>query len=260
MYFQKIVIKQKDNDKDYKNRGGIINKLGILGGLGPLATAYFFQLILDMTDAKIEQEHIEISIYNKPCIPDRTSYILDRGKDNPVPAMIEVGKVLESQSVDYIAIPCITAHYFLEELQTSLSVPIIDGVDETVQCIKKHGIKRVGIMATAGTISSGLFQKKLEKNKIESILPKEVEQEYINHIIYNNVKINKPVDMDKFNAVADGLRNMGAESIILGCSELSLIKGGYKLSEDFLDTMEVLARSSVINCKGKLKEEYKYLL
>lgn len=213
-----------------------------------------------MTDAKIEQEHIEISIYNKPSIPDRTSYILDRSKDNPIPAMIEVGKVLKKQLVDYIAIPCITAHYFLEELEKNIELPIIDGVEETVKYLKKHGIKRVGIMATEGTVSSGLFQKKLEKHKIESIVPKEAEQEYINHIIYNNVKLNKAVDMDKFNLVADKLRAMGAECIILGCSELSLIKGKYDISEDFIDTMEVLARASIINCKGRLKEEYKYLL
>lgn len=213
-----------------------------------------------MTDAKIEQEHIEISIYNKPSIPDRTSYILDRSNDNPVPAMIEVVEILKKQLADYIAIPCITAHYFLEELQKSVKLPIIDGVEETVQYLKKHGKKRVGIMATAGTISSDLFQKKLEKYKIEAIVPKKAEQEYIDHIIYNNVKLNKPVDMDKFNVVADKLRAKGAENIILGCSELSLIKGNYDISEEFIDTMEVLARASIICCKGKLKEEYKYLL
>ena len=87
-------------------------KLGVIGGLGPLATAYYYELLTKMSDVSCDQEHLEIYIHSCPQIPDRTAYILDHTQDNPVGAMIQVAKGLQEQGVDYIAIPCITAHYF----------------------------------------------------------------------------------------------------------------------------------------------------
>ena len=91
--------------------------LGIIGGLGPMATAYFMELLINMTDAKCDQDHLEMIIYNCPSIPDRTAYILGKSNANPVVPIIKIGKKLKEQNVDCISIPCITAHYFHDEIE-----------------------------------------------------------------------------------------------------------------------------------------------
>ena len=94
--------------------------LGVLGGVGPLATIYFADLVVKMTDAKTDQEHISMVILNHGAIPDRTDYILDHSKPNPLPVMIADAKKLQAAGCDYIVIPCNTAHYFYVFLENLL--------------------------------------------------------------------------------------------------------------------------------------------
>jgi len=234
--------------------------LGVIGGLGPMATSYFFELVIRMTDAKTDQEHLEIWIHNCPSTPDRTSYIFDHKKENPVAPMIASGRKLFRQGVDFIAIPCITAHYFHKELTQNIPIPIIHAIEETVRHLKEYQKKNIGIMATDGTVESGLFQQELERNHMEWILPDKESQQMIMDLIYKNVKAGKPVEIDKFFKVTDRLRKKGAETIILGCTELSLIKRDYPIGKGFIDTMEVLARCSVKLCGAPLKKEYHCLI
>lgn len=237
-----------------------MKKLGVIGGLGPIATAYFLELVIKMTDVSCDQEHLEMIIYNKPSTPDRTSYIIGKSTVSPLKSLQEVGNQLELQGVDYIAIPCITAHYFYEQLEKGIHVPIIHIIKETVKQLKESGIKKVGIMATDGTIESGLFQKELEENGLVAIVPDKKEQSYIMNIIYQDVKANRPPEMDKFEAASRSLREKGAEVIILGCTELSLIKRDYQIGPGYIDAMEVLAMKSVTMGEVPLKEEYTNLI
>lgn len=236
-----------------------MNRLGIIGGLGPMATAYFMELVTKMTQADTDQEHIDMIIYSRPSTPDRTKYILGESKESPLPAMIETGKALVEQHATRIAIPCITAHYFHDELEKAIRVPIIHGIAETVQYLSKRGYRSAGIMATDGTVRTGLFTEELRKKNMTAVYPDGTGQAYVMDLIYRNVKAGKPVDMEKFQAVADELHRKGAEVILLGCTELSLIKRDYPLQAGFLDVMEVLAKCSVEAC-ATLKEEYKELI
>lgn len=234
--------------------------LGVIGGLGPSATAHFMDLVIRMTDAKTDQENVNMIVYNFPSIPDRTGYILGSNLKSPLPGLLYVGHALVRQKATCIAIPCVTAHYFHKELQTSLSVPVINGVSDTVQLLKDHGIKRAGIMATDGTIRSCLLSKELEHAGIQPLIPSEPRQKDVMHLIYENVKAGKKPDMDRFRAVSDEMLTLGAEVILLACTELSLIKRDYGIGEGFLDIMEVLARQAVIQSGKKLKAEYQNLL
>jgi aspartate racemase len=228
--------------------------------LGPIATAYFYELIIKMTNAKIDQEHIEMLIYSKPSIPDRTEFILGKSKDNPVYAMIEIGKMLTDMGVDNIAIPCITAHYFHDILSQGIRTPIIHIIKETAMHLKECGACSVGIMATEGTIFSQLFQLELEHCGITAVVPTHSRQEDVTDLIYKNVKANLPVVMDKFYAVSEELKQAGAEAIILGCTELSLIKRDHEIGAGYLDAMEVLAMRSIVLSEGKLKDDFKCLI
>lgn len=209
-----------------------------------------------MTEANIDQEHLDMLIFSKPSIPDRTDYILGRSLNNPVIPMIELGKSLVALGAEYIAIPCITAHYFHNILSERIYAPIINVVKETAHYLQQLNVQRVGIMATDGTIASRLFQEELLKHGIMPIVPTEQKQGYVTDIIYNSVKANQPVDIDKFLFVSDELKSFGADVNILGCTELSLIKRDYDIGTGYIDAMEVLAMRSILLCEAKLKEEY----
>lgn len=236
-----------------------MKKLGVIGGLGPMATALFMRMVIEMTQAEIDQEHIEMVIYNCPQIPDRTSFILGNSSKDPTPEMIEIGKKLAEQGMDIIAIPCVTAHYFHDRLSKEIPVRIINIVDELCDYLKERGIHKVGLMATSGTVESRLFQKAMERSGMELIVPSDEGQKHVMHVIYENVKANKPMDMSRFGAASWELRAKGAEVIILGCTELSIVSETNAIGAGYIDAMRLLAKCAVEEC-GTLKPEWKELI
>ncbi len=233
--------------------------LGVIGGLGPMATAFFMQMVIEMTEAVTDQEHIEMLIHNCPSIPDRTSYILGKSSEDPGTPMAAVGKKLSENGAQVIAIPCITANYFYEQLSREIPVPIINIIEETAGYLKERHIGKVGLMATDGTVQSGLFQTSLAEAGIEVVLPDEEGQQDVMHLIYQNVKAGEPAEMERFRRVSGKLRRGGAQVIILGCTELSMIRRDETIGPGYLDAMQVLAKCSVQIC-GKLKNEYENLI
>lgn len=237
-----------------------MNSFGIIGGLGPMATAYLLQLIVDMTDAKTDQEHLDAIVFNRPSVPDRTAYILDPTKPSPVPTMVDMAQKLEGLGVCAIGTPCVTAHSFHEALQNSVQVPFIHMVQETAAYLKAAGCKKAGIMATTGTVRMGLFQTALQDAGVDCVLPDEAMQQHVMSLIYDNVKAGLPADMEKFRTVSDALRQEGCDAIILGCTELSIIKRDNTIGSGYLDALEVLARAAILTCGKKIKPEYNSLL
>ncbi|MDD7647503.1 MAG: amino acid racemase [Ruminococcus bromii] len=237
-----------------------MNSFGIIGGLGPMATAYLLELIIDMTDAKTDQEHLDAIIFNRPSVPDRTAYILDYSKPSPVPPMIDMAKKLEALGVCAIGTPCVTAHSFHEELQRSVNVPFINMVQETAAYLKNAGCKKAGIMATTGTVHNGLFQRALSEIGLSYALPDDAMQQYVMSLIYDCVKAGEPADMEKFRTVSDALRREGCDAIILGCTELSIIKRDNAIGSGYLDALEVLAHAAILACGKKIKPKYISLL
>ena len=230
--------------------------LGIIGGLGPMATAYFLQLITQMSDAQTDQEHMEIVIYSKPAIPDRTRYILGQSTDSPLDDMIAVGEKLRQMGADIIAIPCITAHYFHRQLEEQLGVPIIHAIRESALWLEKEKVQTVGVLATDGTLQSGLVQDILTGHGIQPLLLKDESQRELMGMIYDGIKAGKPYDMNCFMRLSDELLAQGAQKLLLACTELSLIKRDHPLSDRYLDLLEVLAGKAVERC-GKIREEYR---
>lgn len=234
--------------------------LGVIGGLGPLATAHFMELVTEMTDAETEQDHVEMIVYSCPATPDRSAYILGNSTASPMPALIHARQALIKQKVSCIAIACVTAHYFHKELQEAVSVPILNAVEETVNTLKRHGIRKAGIMATDGTVRSQLLAKELDSAGIIPVLPSTKRQKDVMRLIYENVKAGKSADMRLFHGAAKELWDCGAEMILLGCTELSVIKRENSIGSGFLDIMEVLARQSILCCGKKLKPQYQSLI
>ena len=232
--------------------------IGIIGGMGPAATADLMMKITEMTDAASDQEHIRIMIDSNINIPDRTAAILHGGPD-PVPAMSESAGILEKAGADFLIIPCNTAHYFIPELKKVTKLPILNMPAETAKLLKERGVKKAAVLATDGTVQSGLYQKALDAEGIEAIYPDAEQQKQIMSLIYDFVK-KGIVDRDSLpvsgiSAIADDLRARGAEALLLACTELPL---GFDLmgltDESCVDPTKVLACAAVKYAGAKVKQ------
>lgn len=230
-------------------------KLGVIGGLGPMATVYFYQLVTEMTAAEKDQDHIDVDIASRPGIPDRTAFILGESKDDPVPGIVAAGRELEAAGDTCLVLPCMTAHFFHDRIQAALSVPVINAVAETARFLKEAGARRCGVMATDGSVTSGVFGKALSDEGLTVIYPDPEGQKAVMTIIYDEVKSGNPVDYDSFMDVASSLFEEGADAIILGCTELSVVKRDFRLGPGYIDCMEVLAAEAIARCGGTVRPE-----
>lgn len=224
-----------------------MEKLGIIGGMGPLATAYLFNRIVEFTDAQKDQDHIDIVILNHATLPDRTEVIKSGKYENFISAIVKDGKELEKLGVSNIAIPCNTSHFFYDEIQKRLDVNVINMVKETVLYIKnnKTDIKKVGIMATDGTIKTKTYAKECILQGIEPVLPSEKMQKTVMSIIYDEIKNGKKGSLDRFMEVVDELREKECDMVILACTELSYFKEYHNIPEYCIDAMDVLVKKSI---------------
>ncbi len=218
--------------------------IGILGGMGPLATADLFRRIVKKTPAKRDQDHPRIIIYNNPKIPDRTAFILGHGED-PRPELITSAKKLEECGADFIIMPCNTAHFFAEDIQRAIKVPLVSMVEETAERVREMGIKRVGLMATEGTIRGRVYHRALERRGIKLVLPDENDQKLVMKGIYEGVKAgNVELGRELLLKVARKLEER-AEGIIAGCTEVSVALKPEDLKVPLIDPMDVIAEKAV---------------
>lgn len=229
--------------------------LGIIGGVGPMATAYFMEKIVDMTESERDQDNIDMIVLNHCSIPDRTAYILDHSKDNPGPVMAADAKKLQQMGAGVIVTPCNTAHYFHEEIESGITVPFLNMIELTAQELKMQGAETVGVMATTGTVQTGLFQRALCEQGITGVVPAPRYQQKVMMLIYDEVKANAPVTMEDFYMVAAHLKEQGCDRIILGCTELSVIKQQYHLSKQYIDSLDVLAVNAIKLCGYPVSEK-----
>ncbi len=219
--------------------------LGILGGLGPLSSAYFYEMLTQHTKAQRDQDHIDIILSSRATTPDRTAFVLGRSEESPLPYMVEDARRLEAYGADAIIIPCNTAHYFIEEVRNSVSVPVPSIITETALHIQRCGYKKALILGTEGTISSGAYQKQLDALGIAWAIPDARGQAVISDIIYGDVKAGAVPKPEKLFAVTDPLFASGCDCAILGCTELSVLKRSFPEKYQYVDSLEALAYRAI---------------
>ena len=176
-------------------------RLGVLGGMGPQATNTFYQFIIDHTDARTDQEHVNALILSDAQMPDRTAAILSGDTSASLRRLTEDARLLEAAGCTVIAVPCNTSHYFLDQVQEQVHIPILHMIRETAKVLAAQGRKRPGILATDGTIQTGLYQKEFSALGIQAVVPSPAAQELVMSIIYDDVKAGKEGDRSKFDAV-----------------------------------------------------------
>ncbi len=231
--------------------------IGILGGMGPLATADLYRRLVLLTDAASDSEHIRVYIDSNTTIHDRTSAILSGGAD-PLPAMTDSLRKLESCGADCIIMPCNTAHYFLPKLQERTKVPFVSMLEAAAKaCRACYPGQTAAVLATKGTLSSGLYQKALEAENVPYLIPEATEQDALMNVIYQGVKAGAPPETYRaeYLSVLDAMESRGAGYFILGCTELPLAVQLLSVDRPAIDPTEELAKAAIRFCGYAVKGE-----
>ena len=223
------------------------NTLGILGGMGPMASQHFCRLLISHTKARTDQEHINFVLMNHATMPDRTGCILsgDGAEMERVKGLLlDDCRALEALGAKAICVPCNTSHYLLHQIEPQLSVPLISLIRETAKEMgRRHSGERVGILATNGTVQTRLYQDALEAEGVESYVPSRANQDRVMHLIYDCVKAGRPGDPDAGAAIEEEMRQAGCEEVLLACTELPLLvgEGFFEDKYFYADPMEIMA-------------------
>lgn len=225
--------------------------VGIIGGMGPMASQLFYKMVTEMTAADCDQEHLNMMIYSDASMPDRTSAILNGSYDKVHDQLLADVKVLEKSGCEAIGITCNTAHFFADMIKNEINIPIIHMIQETAEKVaQKAKGDKVAILATDGTVKTKLYQNRLQQVGVEPFVLPENMQKIVMYQIYDRIKNGKPCDEEKWNELDRFIKNAGCKNAILACTELSVIKEELNLDDFYVDPMRVLA-SKIIEFSGK---------
>jgi aspartate racemase len=225
--------------------------IGILGGMGPAATADLFQKIISKTPAERDQEHIRIFIDNNPHIPDRTAALRGKGND-PIPAMLESARGLEKAGADFIIVPCNTAHYFVKQIEKKLDIPVLSMIEATVNYVRTQypEVKTVGLLASTGTVLSGVYKNEFDACGITMLAPDADEQEnLVMESIYGKQGIKAGftdgLPHESLKKAGEILHKRGAEILLMACTEIPLALRNGDAEIPLLDPTSILAEAAV---------------
>lgn len=198
---------------------------GILGGMGTLATTNFLVEMNKRHFPENDQDYFNYILMNHADIPDRTEYILDPTKPNPVEAVIEDVHMLNLLKPEFIIMPCNTIHYFFDDIQKETDIPILNMIDLTVDYIAERyqGAKKVGLFATEGTHQSRIYENRLVEKGYQVVLPDRALQDKINKMIYYYIKERSHLFFPLYYEILEDFKNCGADIVLLGCTEVSLM-------------------------------------
>lgn len=220
----------------------------ILGGMGTMATESFVRQLNKRTPTHADQDYLNYILYNHATVPDRTAYILDRTKPNPVPVLQEDIRQQNILQPSFIVLTCNTAHYFFEELQKETKIPLLHMPKEAVKQIKADQVTgKVAFLGTEGSVKAGVYERELINQGIDYLIPEKNLQAKINHLIYHDIKENDYINMDLFFEILADTKTLGCEAVILGCTELSLVAEYITQEHDYIiyDAQSILVDRTI---------------
>ena len=227
-------------------------KLGVIGGLGPAASSFYYKGVIEHTLADCDQDHIDMVILSHATMADRTKAI-ETGDDAALISLLQQDvRTLAALGAENIAIPCNTSHYYFEQMQSVTDVPIIHMIRESVRYAVSHyaNVKKIGIMGTDGTIDSGIYDIECERAGVVPVHPSKEKQKEVMYLIYDEIKSGKPGTEAVFEDVIDEFKMLGCDVVILACTELSVYKQLHRVPDFCLDAMDVLIRESIVRSNG----------
>ncbi len=227
--------------------------LGVLGGMGPLASAHFMARLTLLTPAERDQDHIPAVLWSDPRVPDRVAARAGTGPD-PLPALLRGLRGLEAAGCGAVAMPCNTAHGWIDAMRQATSLPILHIVDAAVDDLRRQEVPPgpVGVLGTAATLSMRLYQDQLEALGWPCVTPNKAEMARWVSPAIAAVKANRLADAyAPLAAVTRALMSKGAQAVVLGCTEIPLgIQAGPSFDLVLVDTIDALARRSIAWARG----------
>lgn len=219
--------------------------LGIIGGMGPMASAVFYDMISSKTDASCDQENLNLILLSHAGMPDRTRAILskDEAQIEAVRSKLYADAIfLQNAGCTAIAVTCNTAHYFVNMIEDELDIPFIHLIRETAEAVaSEFGARKVAVLATDGTIETRLYQDELSKRGVIAFTPKAEVQALVMHEIYECIKSGKPADEEIWQKIEEYVKAEGCEAAVLACTELSVVRKELSLGSFYFDPMDIMA-------------------
>lgn len=228
--------------------------IGIIGGMGPLATADLFEKITLHTRAQRDQDHLRVLIDSNTGIPDRTAALLHGGED-PNPRLTASAALLERMGAEVLVMPCNTAHCFYDAVAGAVNIPVLHMIRLTAQALSERGVAAAGLLATDGTIQTGIYQETFAGTGIRLLTLEGADQQAIMDLTYRGVKAgNLRHDPAPARRAMENLLSRGAQTLILGCTELPLAAKLYHLDYPFTDPTLELALGAIRFAGGETVE------
>lgn len=234
------------------------NILGVIGGMGPLASSHFYSLLIDKTPAGRDQDHIDLILLSHASMPDRTEAI-EAGDDSHEAAELRRLLLADAQFLSragcraYVLV-CNTAHYFVHAFEDEVDIPFISMVREAAaEAAERFPGGRIAVLGTEGTLAAGIYREALRIKGAEGGVLDPQGQAACTRLIYDCVKAGKPPEPEALKTLRDELRSGGFDAAVLACTELSVLSekgcfsesGGASLGIPYVDAMEVLARRAI---------------
>jgi aspartate racemase len=226
---------------------GTTEIIGILGGMGPAATADFYAKLVSMTPGHSDQDHLRTVIWSDPTIPDRTEALLGNGPD-PTPWLLNGSRVLREAGATVIAIPCNTAHAFVPRIADQVGLPIVHMIGEVARHLTtlRPAVRTAGLLATTGTVHAGLYQEWLDRYGIRLALPDPASQQNEVMPAIRAVKAgNRRAATASLANAARQLTERDAQAIIAGCTEIPLGLPAGAVGVPLVDPAVILAQALV---------------
>jgi aspartate racemase len=232
--------------------------IGVLGGMGPEATALFFELLVRSTRACRDREHVPVIVCDLPQIPDRTAAIL-RGGPSPVRAILRGLEALRGAGADFAVMPCISAHYFYPQISARSPLPLMNLVEEAVAAVGKlrPKVRTVGLLATTGTVRSRTVHDVFERAGIAVLMPAGRDQQRVMSAIYGRrgVKAGVTSGPPRETVVKAALElvSRGAQAVVAGCTEVPLVLCRGDIPVPLVDPLRIAARAAVVRAGGRVR-------
>lgn len=229
-----------------------LKTIGVLGGMGPAATAAFQQRIIDLTDADDDIDHVPLLIDMNPQVPSRIKSIME-GTESPAPTLARMAQALERSGAQALVMPCNTAHYYAGEIEKAVDIPFLNMLTLSAAHLRQElGPAKVGMLASPLTDDIGIFRDAFAPFGLEVLFPKDAD-----HVltIIRNIK-SKGIGEDmvwQLTELAQELQDKGTNCLLLGCSEFSMLQGQFRANQPVFDTVDILAEEVIRFSGARLK-------
>jgi len=226
--------------------------IGVIGGMGPAATAAFMQRVIDLTKAEDDAQHVPLLVDMNPQIPSRIKAIMEGGA-NPGPTLARMAKDLEARGAQALAMPCNTAHYYAGHIEDAANIPLLNMLSLSGEAIRAQARSgKVGMLASPLTDDVGIFRDAFAAYDLEVVFPKDAGN------VLSIIRAIKAKGISgemgrQLSALGRELESDGADCLLIGCSEFSLLAGQVATDLPRFDTVDILAREVIRYSGGRLR-------